>query len=159
MKTKSLIAALCLVAIAACKKDPPPAAPASPAASPSAPVVVQAEPEAVPFKVESVTLGNAIGADKKVADAKNSFTKNDKIYASVASVGTSPSVTLKAVWNFKGEKGDVLVSEKEMAIAPKGRETTVFDVEKASGWPKGAYSVEVFADGVAVAKTEFIVAP
>ena len=118
---------------------------------------MQAAPEAGPFKVESVTLGNAIGADKKVADAKNSFTKNDKIYASVATVGASPGVTLKAVWSFKGEKGDVSVSEKEMSIAPNGRETTVFDVEKATGWPKGAYSFEVFADGVSAAKIEFIV--
>ncbi len=156
MKIKSLVAALCLVVVAACKKEPPPPPPAPPS---TPPVVVQAAPEAVPFKVESVTLGNAVGAGKKVTDAKNSFTKNDKIYASVATVGASPSVTLKAVWNFKGEKGDVLVSEKEMSMAPKGREVTVFDVEKASGWPKGAYSVEIFADGVSAAKTEFIVSP
>lgn len=157
MKTKSLIAALCLFAIAACKKDPPPT-PAAPPPAPS-PVVVQAAPEAVPFKVESVTLGNAIDAEKRVKDAKNSFTKRDKIYASVTSVGAAPSVTLKAVWNFRGEKGDVLVSEKEMSIAPKGPETTAFDVEKAGGWPNGAYSVEIFADGISVSKNEFIVTP
>ena len=98
-----------------------------------------------------------VDADKKVGDAKTRFGKNDKIYASVSTVGSAPSVTLKAVWNFKGEKGDVLVAEKEMTIAPTGRASTAFDVEKASGWPFGAYSVEIFANGVATAKTEFIV--
>ena len=156
LRPLSHLAALCLFACASCTKETPaPSAPSMPA--PSAPVAVQPAPEAAAFKVESVTLGNAIDADKRVADPKTTFFQKDRIYASVATIGVSPSVALKAVWTFKGEKGDVPVAQKEMTIAPTGRALTAFDVENAAGWPLGAYSVEIFANGVAASKTEFIV--
>lgn len=148
-----LTATLCLV-VAGCKKDEVASPPPAPVNVPAAPVVV----EPVAFAIESVAVGNSIDAEKRVKSPSTTFSKNDTLYASVASLGSSPSVTLKAKWSFKGENGDVLVSEKEMAIAPTGRTVTAFDVAKEGGWPTGAYSVEILVDGVPKSKTEFIVA-
>src|SRR5579875_2499580 len=60
-----------------------PAPAAQPAPAPAAPAAADS------LKVSSVTLGNAVGNDKKVAKAKTTFAPNDKtIYASVATDGT-----------------------------------------------------------------------
>ncbi|HXP01696.1 MAG TPA: hypothetical protein VN813_14435, partial [Luteibacter sp.] len=74
---------------------PAPAAP--PAAAPAAPVAASDT-----LKVGSVTLGSAVGADKKVAKAKNAFLPTDKtIFASVATEGTTAGATLNAKWTYQ----------------------------------------------------------
>jgi hypothetical protein len=129
-----------------CKKsEAPPAAPTAPAPAPLP----------TPFAVKSVTLGNSIGADKRVASPASSFAKTDTIYASVETVGTSPSVTLAVRWTY----GDgQLVSEGSQAIAPTGPAATEFHVAKPDGWPAGSYKVEISANGAVVASQQFSVA-
>jgi len=142
-----LIAVLVLlVAQAACKKKPEPAPP--PVASEPAPAP-ETMPAPVPagVSVSSVTLGKAIGADKKVTEPTESFAKNDTIYASVATTGAAPSADLGARWTYEGANGSTLVKEDHQAIAPTGDAATEFHIAKPDGWPAGNYKVEITLDG------------
>ena len=132
------IAILSLVAFAAAcssKPAPPPPAP-----------VVKATPVPTPPPppaVGTVTLGNAIGADKSVAAALETFGVKDTIYAPVATTGTG-HVKLRALWSFvRGEK-TAKVNETTMEFESTGPATNEFHVENAKGWPKGDYRVEIF---------------
>ncbi len=137
------------IALSACKRaetPPPPPPAASPAATPAPP------PAAAPFRVGSVDVGNAIGADKRVTAPSATFAPGDTIYASVASTGAAPSVTLVARWTY-GE--GQLVSEQNQLIAPTGPSTYEFQVSKPDGWPTGTYKVEILANGTSVASKSF----
>lgn len=141
--TLALGLALALSLVAGCKpSETPPAAPAEPA------------PPAA-FAVKGVSLGNSIGADKRVASPATTFAKGDTIYASVATDGASPSVTLAARWTY--ERGQ-LVSEGSETIAPTGPAATEFHIANPDGWPAGTYTVEISANGVVVASQQFRVA-
>lgn len=135
------------VSLGACgKKEPPPP-------PPTAVPLPTAVPTPVPFKVASVDLGKSIGDDKKVKDAATTFGPKDTIYAVVSTEGAAAKATLKARWTY-GAKG-TLVNEETRDISPTGPTVTEFHVAKASGWPVGAYKVEVSADGTVAATKEF----
>ena len=138
--------ALVLALAPGCKRsETPPAAPGAPAPA-AAPA---------PFAVQGVSLGNSIGADKRVVAPASSFAKTDTIYASVATQGASPSVTLTARWTYEGGQ---LVKEDTQTIAPTGPATTEFHIAKPDGWPAGNYQVEIRANGVVVGSQSFSVA-
>ena len=59
-----------------------------------------AAPAPAPFRVSGVEVGNAIGADKRVTAPSATLAPADTIYASVATVGAAPSVTLVARWTY-----------------------------------------------------------
>lgn len=123
------------IALSACKRaETPPPAPA-------------------PFRVSSVDVGNAIGADKRVTVPSATLAPGDTIYASVASTGAAPSVTLVARWTY-GAEGQ-LVNEQSTTIAPTGPAYSEFHIAKADGWPAGTYKVEILADGTSVASKNF----
>lgn len=130
--------------LAACgKKDEPQSAPA-PAPAPSA----EPAPAPVPagVAVSSVTVGSAIGADKKVTVAADSFAPSDTMYVSVDTTGRG-TATLSARWTYR--KGDkvAVVQEDSMTIDTSGPATHEFHVSKPDGWPAGDYAVEVMLDG------------
>jgi len=141
-----------LLALVACNRSEAPTPPAAPA-PPTQPVAAAIP---VTFAVQGVSLGNAIGPDKRVTAPSNTFAKTDTIYASVASDGASPSVTLSARWTY--EDGQ-LVSEASETIAPTGPATTEFHIAKPDGWPPGNYRVEISANGAVVASGSFSVSP
>ena len=124
-------------AAVACKKAPPP----PPAAPPP-----------VTFSVTGVTLGKALAADKSVAQPLTTFGTRDTIYASVATVGTSASATLAAVWTF--QTGQVVHADTQ-AIAPQGPAHTEFHISKPSGWPVGKYKVTISLDGALAGAQDF----
>lgn len=92
-------------------------------------------------RVTDITLGRAIGGDKAISDATDTFRPNDTIYASVATDGSAPSATLRAKWTFEDGQS---VNESTRTIAPNNRERTEFHISKPDGWPAGKYKVEVF---------------
>ena len=96
---------------------------------------------ATTVKVTDVTLGRALGADKKINDSTESFRPNDTIYASVATEGSSSSATLRAQWTF--EDGQT-VDQSTQSLAPDGPKRTEFHIAKPNGWPAGKYKLEVF---------------
>ena len=121
---------------------PPPAeAPAPLAPSPSQPVTVVA-----------VTLGKAVGMDKKVTTAGATFAPTDTIYASVDTQGAAPSASIAARWTY--QDGQV-VHEETQSIAPTGPATTEFHITKPDGWPKGNYKVEILLDGASARSASF----
>ena len=123
----------------------------TPAAAPPAPVASPA-PVPAPFRVSGIELGNAIGADKRVLAPSSSFAPTDTIYASVATDGASPSVTLVARWTYQDGQ---LVNEETQAIAPTGAAVSVFQIAKPDGWPAGGYQLEVIANGASAGKRAF----
>jgi hypothetical protein len=160
--TKSLMmSVVALLVLGGCKKDEAantqgsaqtttPAAPNAPMGT--APGTVAA------FKVQTVTLGNAVTPEKTVAAPLTTFKPTDTIYASVRTEGTADAVPLKAKWTYKGEKGEVQVDEREEKISTQVPANTVFQISKPDGFPAGGYRVEIFAGGTSVSQAEFTVA-
>jgi len=142
MIRKSLYAALiaAAVALAACgKKEEPPKPAAAPAPPPlQAPVAAPAG-----VTVSTISLGKAIGADKKVSATTDAFGKSDTFYASIDTTGAG-TATLKSKWTYHKDGKVALVKEDTQTIAPTGPATSEFHLSKPDGWPVGDYQVEVF---------------
>jgi hypothetical protein len=137
------IATAAVVVLVACGKKEPPVAPAPAPAPVPAPAPAPAQ---VGVTVSSVTLGRAVGADKKVTASTETFAKGDTIYASVDTSG-SGSATLSARWTYSKDGKTVPVKEDTATISATGPATTEFHISKPDGWPVGTYQVEVATDG------------
>ena len=147
MKKLAAVLLLPLAAGFACSKEAPP----TPA---PAPVTAPATTLPPPVSVSGVTLGKAVGADKKVATAVDSFGVKDTIYASVETAGTGHA-KLRALWSFvKGDK-TAKVNETTIEFEATGPATNEFHIENKKDWPKGDYKVEVFlGDDASAAATK-----
>jgi pyruvate/2-oxoglutarate dehydrogenase complex dihydrolipoamide acyltransferase (E2) component len=132
------------------------AAPAAqPAAAPAVPTAA-APAAADTLKVGAVTLGNAVGADKKVTKAKNAFAPSDKtIYASVATDGTTAGATLNAKWTFQDGETTTTVSDISQSISTEGPAVTTFKIQNPNEWPEGKYKVVISLNGQAVGNEAF----
>jgi hypothetical protein len=131
---------------------------AAPAAQPAAAPVAPAAPAAAAdtLKVGAVTLGNAVGADKKVSKAKNAFAPSDKtIYASVATDGTSAGATLNAKWTYQDGETTTTVSDISQSISTDGPAVTTFKIQNPNEWPEGKYKVTISLNGQAVGNEAF----
>jgi hypothetical protein len=113
-------------------------------APPPPPIVVATPvPTPAPPAVGSVTLGNAIGSDKVVTAASETFGVKDVIYASVATSGVG-HIKLRAVWTFvKGDK-TTQVHEDTIEFDSTVSATNEFHIENSKGWPKGDYRLDVY---------------
>ena len=132
------------LALSGCgKKEEPKTAPAPKPAPTTAPAPA---PAPAPIAVSNVTAGKAIGGDKKVTAATDTFAKGDTMYVSVDTTG-SGNAKLDAKWTYR--KGDkvAVVKEDSMTINAYGPATNEFHVSKPDGWPAGEYQVEVMLDG------------
>jgi hypothetical protein len=146
------------LALVGCKKKQDEAAVTPPPASePAAPAPAPAPaPAAATASVTSVDLGNAVGADMKVAAASTTFAPKDTIYASIATTTSDPAATvpgkLTAKWSF--QDGQVVNEEsKDVSLAGAGQ--TEFHISKPDGFPAGKYKVEVSLDGNVVQSKDF----
>ncbi|WP_426285888.1 hypothetical protein [Luteibacter sp. E-22] len=147
---------------AATSTAPAPAAPAPATTAAAAPAAQPAAAPAAPaaatesLKVGSVTLGNAVGADKKVAKAKTAFAPTDKtIYASVATEGTTAGATLNAKWTYQDGDTTTTVSDISQSISTDGPAVTTFKIQNPNEWPEGKYKVTVSLNGQAVGNEAF----
>ena len=144
------LSTLLLILLTACgKKEEQPAPAPEPAPAPAA----------VPagISVGSISLGKAVGPDKKVSAPVETFAKGDTIYASVETTGAG-TATLKAKWTYrKGDQTTVVSDEPGQPITPTGPATTEFHISKPTGWPAGQYQVEVFLDDKSVGVKPFTV--
>ncbi len=148
----SLLVASAL-ALGACGKKEPKTEPA-PAPAPA----VEPAPAPVPagVAVTSVTVGSAIGADKKVTTATESFAPTDTMYASVDTTG-SGTANLAATWTYHKGGNVAVVQEDSMTVNTMGPATHEFHVSKPDGWPAGDYQVEVTLDGQPAGSKKFTV--
>lgn len=131
-----------------------PAAPApatQPAAAPAAPAAA-----ADTLKVGSVTLGSAVGSDKKVSKEKTTFSPSEKtIYASVATEGTTAGATLNAKWTYQDGETTTTVSDISQSISTDGPAVTTFKIQNPNEWPEGKYKVTISLNGQAVGNEAF----
>ena len=126
--------------LAACKKE----APAPPPEPTAAPMPTAAPTPAPAVTVTDLSLGKALGPDKKVQSPSDTFKPKDTIFAVVSTDGSAASSVIAVKWTF----GDgQTVKEDSKTIAPTGPATTEFSIQKASGWPKGTYKIETTVDG------------
>ena len=139
--TASLIPLLLVGAQACSKSEPPPTPPPTVAAAPT--TTLPPAPS-----VSGATLGNAIGADKNVTAASETFAAKDTIYASVETAGTG-HVKLRAVWSFTKGTKTAQVNESVLEFESAGPAVNEFHISKPSGWPKGEYRLEIFLDDAA----------
>ena len=147
----ALFLALLISAAAGCKQESPPAK--APAPTPQ----VQAPPPApAVVSVANISLGKALGADKKVAAATDTFAKADTIYAVVETTG-SGNATLKAKWTYHRGDKTAPVSEGSQTISATGPAASEFHISKPDGWPLGDYQVEISLDDKPVGTKKFVV--
>ena len=139
------------IALVGCKKKEEPVI-TPPAAETPAPAPTEPAPApAATTTVSSVDLGNAIGADNKIASPISTFATSDKIYASVASDGPNAG-KLSAKWTHIDSNQTVHEESKDI---PAGPQVTQFEISKPGGWPAGKYKLEVSLDGAVVQTREY----
>ena len=163
MKKLALVFCACIAGLTACKQEspPPPATPPkaqAPAPSPAPAPAPSPAPSAstAPISVAMISLGKALGPDKNVTSATESFNKNDTIYVAVDTTGAGNAM-LKAKWTYlKGDKPTV-VDESSQTIVPTGPATSEFHISKPDGWPAGEYQVEIMIDDKPAGTKKFTV--
>jgi hypothetical protein len=104
--------------------------------------------------LSSVSLGKAVGADKKVSAATEVFAKGDTIHASIDTTGAG-SATVLAKWSFTKDGKTVPVKEESATLNATGPATTEFHISKPDGWPAGDYQVEILVNGKSAATKSF----
>ena len=124
-----------------------------PIPAPTAPVP---PPVIAGVTVGTITLGNAIGASKKVTQAADSFGKKDTIYAAVDTTGAG-TAKLRAKWTYRKGSQESLVKEESQTITPTGPASSEFHISKPDGWPTGDYQVEIFVEDKSVGTKAFTV--
>ena len=156
-----VLSLLCIGAIAACSRESPPPPPAPKAQAPEskpapAPSPAPSAAEKAPVSVAAITLGKAIGPDKKVTTATEAFNKSDTIYAVVETTGAGDA-TLKAKWSYlQGDKVTV-IDENVQTVIATGPATSEFHISKPDGWPPGQYQVEIMVNDKPVGTKKFTV--
>ena len=143
-----------------CKKNQDEAAMTPPPATTEPAPAPMPEPAPAPAasaaSVTAVTLGNAVGADMKVATPSTTFAPKDTIYASVTTSTSDPAASipakLAARWSF--EDGQV-VNEESKDLNLSGAGDTEFHISQPDGLPAGKYKVEISLDGSVVQSRDF----
>lgn len=145
----TIAAAVLLLAACGKKEETPKPAPApAPTAAPA--------PAPAPVAVTTITVGKAVGADRKVSAPADAFAKGDTIYASIDTSG-SGNATLKAKWTYEKAGKTAIVKEDSQALAATGPATSEFHIAKPDGWPAGNYVVEIFLDDKSAGTKKFAV--
>ncbi|MCI4567958.1 hypothetical protein [Lysobacter sp. CFH 32150] len=149
-----LVAVLGGLALVGCKKKEAEVPVVTP------PVATEPTPAPAPVataSVVSVDLGNAVGADMKVATPVTTFTPKDTIFASIATNTSDAMATvpgkLTAKWTHVDSNQTINEESKDIAFAGPG--VTTFQIAKPDGWPAGKYKLEVSLDGAVVQTREF----
>jgi hypothetical protein len=140
-----------LFAVGACNKADKSAVDTTTAMAPAPATTV---PATKPFSVGDIDMGRHVGADKKISDKTDDFAARDTLYASVHTTGGSAPVKLTARWNFQDGK---VVKEQTETITGGPDADTDFHIEKASGWPKGKYTLHILTDGTEAKSKEITV--
>jgi len=144
-RSTCLLFALTLVAACGKKEAPKAETPATPAPTVQAPAPA-AEPSG------TIEVGRAIGSDKRVMAALETFAPKDTIYASVASSNVPAGEKLVATWTH--ESGQTVKVDTADAAGQ-----SEFHITKKTPWPTGKYKVAVATTGgKSLGEKEFTVA-
>lgn len=152
-------ALLATLALAGCKKKE--AATETPATTPPPAAATLTAPAPTPAvaaaTVTSVDLGNAAGADMKIAAPMSTFATKDKIIAAVSTHVSDAAATVPAKVGAKWTHVDSnqTVNEEARDVQLKGDQTWDFEITNSNPWPAGKYRVEVMLDGNVVQTRDF----
>jgi len=152
----ALVLAVLISAVAGCKQETPPAKAPAPAPQVQTPPPAAPAPSPAAVSVSNISLGKALGPDKKVTAATDSFDKGDTIYAVVETTG-SGNATLKAKWTYHRGDKTATVDESAQTISATGSATNEFHISKPDGWPVGDYQVEIALNDKPVGTRKFVV--
>ena len=156
MKTRSArflsLAFVATVAIVACKKEE--AAIAPPPATEPVPVAQTAVATA---SVVGVDLGNAVGADKKVSAAMNTFSPKDTIITAIATRTSDPKAPVRSKLGARWTQlaNQQVINEETQDVTLTGDNVTNFRSAKPDGWQQGKYKLEVLLDNTVVQTREY----
>ena len=144
-------------AMVGCKKKEEPAPMPPVASEPAATTPAPMPAAAATASVTGVDLGNAVGADMRVAAPMGTFAPKDTIYAAVMTATSDPAASvagkLGAKWTHLDSNQIVHEDSKDLTFAGDG--VTDFQISKPDGWPTGKYKVEIMLDGNVVQTREF----
>ncbi|MBN8262145.1 MAG: hypothetical protein J0L59_07460 [Xanthomonadales bacterium] len=144
-------------AMVGCKKKEEPAPMPPVASEPAATTPAPMPAAAATASVTGVDLGNAVGADMRVAAPMGTFAPKDTIYAAVMTATSDPAASvagkLGAKWTHLDSNQTVHEDSKDLTFAGDG--VTDFQISKPDGWPTGKYKVEIMLDGNVVQTREF----
>lgn len=112
----------------------------------------------VEVSVTGVDIGNALGADQRVAHPLSVLSSDDTtIYAAVVTNTSNPAVSvaakLTAKWTLV-DSGQVLFEDSRDA-AFTGPGVTVFSIRRPDGWSAGSYQVEIGLNDAVVQTRQF----
>jgi hypothetical protein len=105
------------------------------------------------IRVESMQVGDSINPNGSMAHLKGTFGPHDTVYVSVNTTGAG-SGTLGVRWKF----GETVIGESQKQVEYSGIAATEFHLQSATGFPPGAYSVEVLFNGQPAGSRPFHVA-
>lgn len=144
-------------AMVGCKKKEEPAPMPPVASEPAATAPAPMPAVAATASVTGVDLGNAVGADMRVAAPMGTFAPKDTIHAAVMTATSDPAASvagkLGAKWTHVDSNQVVHEDSKDLTFAGDG--VTDFQISKPDGWPTGKYKVEIMLDGNVVQTREF----
>lgn len=147
-----MIALAGTVALAGCKKKEEAVAPA-PVVTEPAPAPTPVEPAPAPVSATSVTIGNAVAADKSVA-AVSTFGTKDKIIVSVKTDAATPAnAAIDAKLTY--QDGQV-AGQKTGTVTAADAGTSNVEFTNTNPWPAGKYKVDVTVNGQAAGMTQEI---
>jgi hypothetical protein len=149
---RSAVLFLAAASLAACgKKDAAPAGDTLTTTTADTTSLTPAAP-ATPT-LGAITLGSAVGADKRVTAPKDSFGVRDTIYASVETSGTGSGQKLKAVWTM----GSETVRTDSLMLDLTGPTVSEFHISRPRAWPAGSYRLTVTLNDGAPQTKDFTV--
>ncbi len=144
-------------AMVGCKKKEEPAPMPPVASEPAATAPAPMPAAAATASVTGVDLGNAVGADMRVAAPMGTFAPKDTIHAAVMTATSDPAASvagkLGAKWTHVDSNQVVHEDSKDLTFAGDG--VTDFQISNPDGWPTGKYKVEIMLDGNVVQTREF----
>ena len=147
-------------AMVGCKKKEEPAPMPPVASEPAATAPAPMPAVAATASVTGVDLGNAVGADMRVAAPMGTFAPKDTIHAAVMTATSDPAASvagkLGAKWTYLNADGSSMpVHEESKDLTFAGDGVTDFQISKPDGWPTGKYKVEITLDGNVVQTRDF----
>ena len=104
------------------------------------------------LRVTAVQLGRSLNADGTVGSFTATFKPAETVYVSVLTAGAGDA-TLSVRWMYAGR----ILAEPKKQLSVKDVAATEFNLQSATGFPPGQYTVEVFMDGQPVETRKFTV--
>lgn len=106
------------------------------------------------FAVNSIDLGNSVGADMKVAMPATTFAPRDTIHASVSTTGMATNANVSGKWLYQDGQ---TVHEDPKTVTTSGPAMHDFSISKPDGFPTGNYKFELWVNGALAQTREFMV--